>query len=76
MFYSGGLSFNGPFFGNYTTADVRVRVWKMCDFLPANFTSANAYNVSTSGKALVDMHQLFFKVSISRYIYCLLKVQS
>lgn len=53
--FTGGWSFNGPFVGHYTTADVRVRVWRMCDFPPANFTSANAYTVSTSGTWSTDI---------------------
>ena len=41
--------FDGPFDGYYPTADVRVRVWRMCDFPAADFKSANAYTVSVSG---------------------------
>ena len=49
LIIQGGKSFNGPFVGNYSTADVRVRVWRMCDFPAADFTSANEYTVSISG---------------------------
>ena len=49
LFIQGGNSFNGPFVGNYATADVRIRVWRMSDFPVADFTSANVYNVSVSG---------------------------
>ena len=41
--------FDGPFDGYYLTADVRVRVWRMCDFPAADFISANEYTVSVSG---------------------------
>eukprot|EP00105_Crassostrea_gigas_P027004 XP_011448186.1 PREDICTED: uncharacterized protein LOC105342831 [Crassostrea gigas] len=53
--YTGGAVFNGPFAGKYATADIRVRVWRMCDFPPANFTSANVHTVSTSGSSYTDI---------------------
>ena len=49
LFIQGGNSFNGSFVGKYPTADVRVRVWRMCDFPAADFTSANVYTVSVLG---------------------------
>ena len=49
LIIQGGNSFHGPFVGSYPKADVRVRVWRMCDFSPAGFTSANEHNVSVSG---------------------------
>ena len=49
LIIQGEYSFNGPFEGSYPIADVRVRVWRMCDFPAADFTSANEHNVSISG---------------------------
>ena len=48
-FIKGGSLFDGPFNGYYPTADVRVRVWRMCDFPAADFKSANEHTVSVSG---------------------------
>ena len=48
-FIQGGSLFDGPFDGYYPTADVRVRVWRMCDFPAADFKSANEHTVSVSG---------------------------
>ncbi|XP_062573083.1 uncharacterized protein LOC134235014 isoform X2 [Saccostrea cucullata] len=53
--YTGGPSFAGPFQGYYPNADVRVRVWRMCDFPPANFTSAGEYTVSTSDASITSI---------------------
>ena len=39
--------------GSYRRADVRVRVWRMCDFPAADFTSANEHTVSISGNVFV-----------------------
>ena len=49
LIIQGGNSFYGPFEGSYLIADVRVRVWMMCDYPAADFTSANEHNVSVSG---------------------------
>ena len=49
LIIQGGNSFHGPFVGSYPKADVRVRVWRMCDFPPADFKSANVFTVSVSG---------------------------
>ncbi|XP_078321527.1 uncharacterized protein LOC111112473 [Crassostrea virginica] len=53
--FTGGNSFYGPFEGSYPIADVRVRVWRMCDFPAADFTSANEHNVSVSGTSYIDI---------------------
>ncbi|XP_055998495.1 uncharacterized protein LOC125647442 [Ostrea edulis] len=53
--YTGGTSFNGPFNGYYPNADVRVRCWRMCDFPPANFTSAGVHTVSTSDTGITTI---------------------
>ncbi|XP_078321391.1 uncharacterized protein LOC144621645 [Crassostrea virginica] len=53
--FTGGSSFNGPFEGRYLTADVRVRVWRMCDFPAADFKSANEHTVSVSGTPYIDI---------------------
>lgn len=42
--------FVGPFDAYYTTADVRVRAWRICDFPPANYSS-NIYGVGGPRKS-------------------------
>ena len=53
LIIQGGNSFNEPFVGSYPRADVRVRVWRMCDFPAADFTSANVYTVTVSGNTFL-----------------------
>lgn len=45
--------FVGPFDAYYTTADVRVRAWLICDFPPANYSS-NIYGVGGPRKSKPD----------------------
>ena len=56
--------FDGPFHGYYPTADVRVRVWRMCDFPAADFTSANEHTVSESGIKIFLIY-MFVKDKVS-----------
>ena len=56
LIIQGGNSFYGPFEGRYPIADVRVRVWRMCDFPAADFKSANEHNVSVSGTRIFKIY--------------------